>query len=207
MTETKIIPFQVGERVHIDYVPKYMVGHPSNVNGTIAKVVGVTYGIDVDDDKYYAWYPHGCLTKIQESDMADQFPKEAHVRLHLAGTPAKIEQFHYTLAKLDPTWPYTPENGYTAEEHCGVCSGAIYRWPNINADGLRALAKQVDGSNRLAGGLKLKIKKFNVQARCSANEPDLDPEDEPVILPVAGPGLVGLTNPVPDVVSLEGMVD
>ena len=203
METTKITPFQVGDRVHIDeYVPRWLVGFPSNVNGTINKVAGVTYGIDVDDDKYYAWYPHSCLTKIEETTM-DQFPEQAHVRLHVAGSSTKIEMFHYILAKLDPDWPWRPDNHYDPNTQCAVCQGYIYPNPTINADGLRALAKQVDATNRASGGLKLKIKKFNVQARCKANEPDLDPPDpEP---PVAT-GLLEI-NPIPDIASYEGMVD
>lgn len=129
------------------------------------------YTIDLDNLGRRAWYPGEVITLLSRNGVYRMdMPQQAHVKLHIKGSPEKIELFHFIAYRLDPDWPYNHDNNYTPEMHCGVCAGAIYLNPNMTADDLRALAKQVNATNRLAGGLQLQIKKFNVQARCTKDE-------------------------------------
>jgi hypothetical protein len=126
------------------------------------------------------WYPSDSLCLINRKGVtSSMLPEAAHVKLKMVGAARKVELFHWMLACLDPDWPWKAENGYTPLKHCGACAGAIYPQPNFTANDIRNLAKQIDQSTRIAGGLRVDIKKYNVQARCTkvAGE-DQDPATE-----------------------------
>lgn len=137
------------------------------------------YGVYMSGYGIREWYPGSHLSLLERrGQKVMPMPEMAHVKLKLSGTSAKIELFHYTLSKLDPDWPWRSELGWKAEKFCPTCGGAIYINPNFSADDVRALAKQIDDSPRGGGGLKLKIKRFNLKGRCSKDEPELDSDEQ-----------------------------
>lgn len=129
------------------------------------------------------WYP-GTHIKLIERKKGKLMPEMAHVKIKCSGTQAKIELFHFVMYYLDPDWPWQPEEGFKVDKFCAVCGGAIYLNPNFTPDDIRLIVKQIDESNRMGGGLKVKIKKFNVQNRCSKDDPDLPDQEESIGPPV-----------------------
>lgn len=187
--------FEEGDRVWIEgkLLPNWFNTFPRNKWATVKKEHLGTYALNVDGHGYHAWYPGCCLKRTPRkdnnsvSDVLPTPPKEAHVILHLKGSSEKIDLFYFMWSKLDPDCPWSRENGWSPKLYCGICSGAIYRLPNLTANHLRSLAGQIDALQRISGGLKLKIKKFSVAARCAKDDPEADKDDE-VITPAAAVG-------------------
>ncbi|MDE1766606.1 MAG: hypothetical protein KGI27_10110 [Thaumarchaeota archaeon] len=179
------MPFEEGDRVWID--KSGLRNFPNLPHSKWARIKRAGYGVyalDVDGMGWHAWYPEQALQKERIKEMSEEVlqrpPKEAHVQFHFKGNGEKVELFHWLASKMDPDYPYRPELQWKPTAHCGICEGAIYRMPNLTAGNLRSLAQQIDNTNRIPGGLKLKIKKYSVQTRCSKNDPPVDPEEEEV---------------------------
>lgn len=94
-----------------------------------------------------------------------------HVKLKLNGGELKREFFDYAMGKMDIDWPFAPEE-FSRHRHfpvveCGKCGGLPWRMPTFGAEQLKRLAAQINRLKELPGHLKLKVRYFDAEEKCT----------------------------------------